>query len=421
MTLFSEGLKSSLIFYSGNFFLSIFRYLFHIVLLRLLTPSQYGEFLTFLSLIYLLSIPTNTIATITTRSVSSFSGKKDDNSINTFFYFILQKTFYPLLMVGTIVVIFSTPLATLFSASNIAFIVLGISCLTAPLQTIVGSYLLGLHLLLKHSLFGLITAISTILLSFLLIYLKLGSLGAVIGQVAGGLIATVIALFWISPKIFPKSTSHSKFNLNLRSLTNYSLLNSSATLSFMSIDILLARIILDPHQSGIYSSLSVIGRTIIFGLSPLSTLVLTYASKKHAAGTKLKPMFFKLSLVIFLLGVSGAAIFNLFPHQIARVLGGTNFQETGNFLGLFSLSMVLFSWNQFILSFFNGIGREKNNIYYAFFALLQPIIIITLAKDILALTYTSFGLQLSLFICLLFLLLKPRVMSVKINHGSNQK
>ncbi len=413
-----EGIKSSLIFYSGNFFLSIFRYLFHILLLRLLTPSQYGEFLTFLSLIYLLSIPTNTIATVTTKSISSFLGKKDYGSINAFFYYIIQKTLRPLLVISFTVILFSVPLSRLFTASHIAFIVLGISSLTSPLQTIVSSYLLGLHLLLKHSIFGIITALSTILLSFLLIYLGFGSLGAVVGQVAGGLVATTIALLWIRANIFPKKQSTTKFNLNLKSLTNFAFLNSSATLSFMSVDILLARIILDTHQSGIYSSLSVIGRTIIFGLSPLSTLVLTYASKKHASGANLRSMFQKLGLVAIILGLSGITIFNIFPHQITRILGGVNFQETGKYLGVFSISMVLFSWNQFLLAFFNGIGREKYNLYYTFFALLQPFIILFAAKDISALVLISLGLQLSLFICLLFLLLKPGALDAKIKHDS---
>lgn len=420
MSVITASLKSSLIFYSGNFFLSIFRYLFHIILLRLLSPNEYGEFLAFLSLIYLLSIPTNTIATITTKSISNFLGKKDSNSINSFFYFILSKTFYPLLVVAMVVILFSAPLAKLFSASNTAFIVLGISSLTSSLQTIVSGYLLGMHLLLKHSIFGLVTVLSTLIISFVLIYLGFGSLGAVIGQVTGGLVATAVALVWLRSFIFPKQKPKSRFNLNLKSLTNFSLLNSISAVSFISVDIILARIILDAHQSGIYSSLSVIGRTIIFGLSPLSTLVLTYSAKKHAAGTKLLPMFQKLGIVIFLLGFVGASIFNLFPHQIARILGGANFQETGKFLGLFSLSMVFFSWNQFLLSFFNGIGKEKYNIYFAFFALLQPISIWLIAKDIFTMTLISLGLQFGLFICLLFLLLKPHTMSAKINHGSSK-
>lgn len=419
MAVITEALKSSLIFYSGNFSLSIFRYLFHIILLRLLSPSEYGEFLAFLSLIYLLSVPTNTIATITTKSVSNFLGKKDFKSINSFFYFIIHKTFYPLLVLSSFVVVFSSPLATLFNANNIAFVILGVSSLTSSLQTIVSGYLLGMHLLFKHSLFGLITVVSTLIISFILIYLGLGSLGAVIGQVTGGLVATLIALIWLKSFVFPKQIAKTKFNLNLKSLTNFSLLNSVSTVSFISIDILLARIILDAHQSGIYSSLSVIGRTIIFGLAPLSTLVLTYSAKKHAAGTRLLPMFKKLSLVIVLLGLAGASIFNLFPHQIARILGGANFQETGKYLGLFSVSMVLFSWNQFLLSFFNGIGREKNNIVFVSFALLQPIIILLFAKDIQTMCLISLGLQSGLFVSLILLLLKPYIMGVKINHGSN--
>ncbi len=419
MALIGEGLKSSFIFYSGSFSLNIFRYLFHLVLLRLLTPSQYGEFLTYLSLIYLLSIPTATVATITTKSVSHFVGKKDFKSVNAFFYFIFQKTFYPLLLVSSLVIIFSSPLASIFSANRIAFIVLGISSLTSSLQTIVGGYLLGMHLLLKHSIFGLIAVIFTLIISFVLIFLGFGSLGAVVGQVSGGLVATIIALFWIRFFVFPKLTVKTKFNLNLKSLANFSFLNSASSVSFISVDILLARIILDTYQSGIYSSLSVIGRTIIFGLSPLSSLVLTYSAKKHAAGTKVLPMFQKLGLVMFLLGIAGAIIFNLYPHQIARILGGQNFQDTGKYLGLFSLSMVLFSWNQFLLSFFNGIGQERYNTAFAAFATLQPVVIIFFAKNILNMCLISLGLQAGLFITLVVLLLKQQVLDVKINHGSN--
>ena len=108
--------KTSAIFYIGNFTNSIFRYLFHLVLLRFLAPAEYGEFLSYLSLIYLLSIPMTTIATVITKYVSEFKGKEDKVSINLFFHHILH-TFTPIaFLLSLLLVLFSGPLAILFKA-----------------------------------------------------------------------------------------------------------------------------------------------------------------------------------------------------------------------------------------------------------------------------------------------------------------
>ena len=411
--------KSSAIFFVGNFTLSVFRYVFHLLLLRLLLPEQYGEFLTFLSLIYILSVPTSTIATVTTKTVSSLFGKKDFSSINSFFYFLFQKVFYPMSLLGLLVIIFSSWLATVFKANQVSFVVLGFSTVISSIQTIVGAYLLGLHLLTKHTLFGVLTVIFTICLAVSLISLNMGSLGAVIGQVGGGLLATALAYLWLRKYISPAILTKKRYNLGLKSLTSFSFLNSLATISLISTDILLARILLDPHQSGIYSSLSVIGRIVIFGLSPLSTLMLTFSAKKHASGDNTFGLFRKMGLIIFGLGVLAAVAFNMAPNIIVKIFGGSNFSESGQYLGLFALSMVFYSWSQFLLAFFNGTGKEKYNLVIAIFALIQPLSLALWGRSLQSLTLISFWLQLILFIILFSLLLKPLLSGAKINHGQS--
>lgn len=416
---FSANQKSSAIFFLGNFTLSIFRYLFHLLLLRLLLPEQYGEFLTFLSLIYILSVPTTTIATVTTKTVSGLLGKNDLLSIKSFFYFLFKKVFYPMSLLGLFIIVFSSWLAGVFKANQVAFIVLGLSTVISSFQTIVGAYLLGLHLLLKHTFFGILTVIFTIALAVLLISLKLGSLGAVIGQVAGGLLSTAVALIWLKNYLYPAVSTKKKYNLGLKSIASFSFINSLATMSLISTDILMARIILNPHDSGIYSSLSVIGRIVIFGLAPISTLMLTFSAKKHATGDSGMLLFKKMGLVIFCLGLIAGLVFSFVPGLIVKIFGGSNFSESGQYLGVFALSMVLYSWSQFLLSFFNGTGKEKYNLVIALFAILQPLAIFIWGKSLQSLTFTSFWLQLGLFVSLFFLLLKPVWPGAKIKHGES--
>ncbi len=417
--LLSKNIKSSLLFYVGNFLLSLLRYAFHIILLRLLTPDEYGEFLTYLSLMYILSVPNGTISTIVTKAVSSFVGNNQQKSVNSFFYFIGKKTVVPAAVICLIILLSSGTLSDIFKANKLAFVVLGISALTTTFQTVVSSYLLGLQLFVKQTIFGLISTVLTIVVTVLLINLGSSSLGAVIGQVLGGLLATLLALYWLVPFITPKQDTQNNYSLNLASYANFSFLNSLATMSLISLDILMVRALLPTHQSGIYSSLSVIGRTIIFGLSPISILMLTVSAKKFAAGTSLNTLFFKLGTAIFVLGAIGGAIFNLFPVQISGLLAGDNFKDTAQYLGIFAISMVLFSWSQFVLAYFNGSGRERYNIVYILFALLQPVLIYVLGTDLQSLTYISLYLHLGLFLILLILLLQPVVIGARIKHAKS--
>ena len=80
--------RSTAFFYFGSFGLNVFRYFFHLILLRFLAPAEYGEFLSYLSLTYLLGIPTGTIATVITKYVAEFKGKGDKTSINLFFHYL---------------------------------------------------------------------------------------------------------------------------------------------------------------------------------------------------------------------------------------------------------------------------------------------------------------------------------------------
>ena len=64
--------KNSSLFYFGSLFINFGRYLFHLLLLRFLSPSSYGEFLSYVSLLYLLTIPSGVIQTLVSRDVSLF-------------------------------------------------------------------------------------------------------------------------------------------------------------------------------------------------------------------------------------------------------------------------------------------------------------------------------------------------------------
>ena len=393
--------RSSAFYYFGNFVLSFSRYLFHLVLLRLLAPPEYGEFLSYLSLIYLLGIPTGTIGTIVTKFVSGFKGKGDTDSINQFFYYLLRKITPVAFIVGLALMALSSPLASIFKANTMAFVILGISVFISLFQTIINSYIIAFQKFVYQTTVGLLSVVITIFLSILFIKMGLGATGAVLGQLLAGIITSTILFFSISQSVFPRIQQSTKPKFNLSGFTGYSFIYALGTASLISTDILMVRALFDQHTSGLYSSLSILGRMILFGLTPLCALVLPIASHRHAQKTNTDTVFVKLGIAIFVFGALGAGIFSFFPVQIITLLSGSAYLEAAPLLPFFAFSMAFLAFSQFIISYFLATGRPQATIFLLLATIFQPLVILLCRSSLTTTVYASFFLQLALFVALL--------------------
>lgn len=396
--------RSSAIFYFGNFSISVGRYLFHLLLLRLLLPSDYGEFLAYLSLLYLLGIPNTTVSTVVVKFVAEFRGKKDRRSINELFYYLVKKLTPISLILGTLLIVFNQALSLIFKAHPTAFIILGLSLFLGLLSTVVRSYLLALQRFTAQIIVGLLEISLTLFLAFVFIKLGLSATGAVLGQILAGVVSLFICLILIRSAIFPALLkTHREFNIS--SFTGYSFIVALGSLSLISTDILLVRYFFSEHLSGIYSSLSVIGRMIYFGLGPLIGLVLPVATHRHAATGSARSVFIKLGSVILLFGFGATLTFSFFPGLIISTLSGVNYLEAAAYLPVFSFSMLVFSLNIFIVSYFMAIGKPKLNLLLLIATIAQPVLITLFHNSLGEVVWLNLLLETALFVPLLWNLL----------------
>lgn len=393
--------RSSAFYYFGNFFLSFSRYIFHLILLRLLVPSEYGEFLSYLSFIYILSIPTITIASVVTKYVSDFKGRGDEASINQFFHYLIKAISPVVFILGFLLILLSIPLATLFKANTVAFIVLGINVLFSLFQTIVNSYISAFQKFVYQTLIGFAGVVITITVSILFIKLGLGATGAVIGQILGGIAVSLLLFVPIWKSVYPRIKTASKIRFNLSGFAGYSFIFALGTASLISTDVLMVRAFFDSHTSGLYSSLSILGRMILFGLTPLSGLVLPLAAHRYAKKTSVNSIFTKLGSVILIFGLIGAGIFSFFPTQVITLLSGTAYLEASPLLSYFAFSMVFLAFSQFLISFLMATGRPQANIFLLITTLLQPLAIFLFRHSFSGTIQANFVLQLGLFASLL--------------------
>lgn len=396
----SKTARAAVFFYVGNFFQSILRYFFHIILLRLLTPPEYGEFLSYLSFLYLLSIPTGTITAVVTKFVAEFNGKGDDVSTNLFFYYLLKKISPITYFLGFLLIILANPLAFIFKAHSVAFIVLGISMLITLYQAVISSYLIAFQKFVFQTITSLVSVLLTIILAIIFIRLGLGATGAVLAQLVAGAILTVVIFFKIKDSIYPKLVTKTTPKFSLSGFTGYSFIYALGTMSLISIDILMVRALFDTQTSGLYSALSILGRMILFGLTPIISLVLPIATHRFSATGSAQTIFYKLGIVIVPLGFIGAGIFSIFPSLVIKILSGQEYLPAAPLLPVFSFSMVWFAFSQFLLSYLMATGRSKANILLLIATIFQPIVIYFSRVSIATVIWSEFFLFFALFVSL---------------------
>jgi len=188
-------------YYVTSIFSNFFRYVFHLVLLRLLAPGEYGEFSSYLSLLYILGIPTVIITNVVTKYVADFRGKGDAISINKLFYFLLNKINLVTIPVGLLLIIFSQPLAVLFKAHPLAFVILGISMFVSVFQAIINSYVLAFQKIVFLTVIGMVNVLMTIGLAVLFIKFGWGATGVVGAQILSG-VAYIEVAGWLPYIVF---------------------------------------------------------------------------------------------------------------------------------------------------------------------------------------------------------------------------
>ena len=400
--------KSSALFYFGSFAISGGRYLFHLILLRLLLPSEYGEFLSYWSLLYLLTIPYSAISNIITKYVAEFSGKGNWRATNQLFYYLLEKFTPVTLILGILFVVFARPLATAFKAHPGAFIILGLSVFLSLISTLVRSYLAALQRFVAQIFTGIFETAVMIFLAVLLIINGFGATGAVAAQLLSGILATLTTFYLIRGTFFPRDAGKRiKFDIN--NYSGYSLIYAIGYLSLISTDVLLVRFFFSGFISGIYSSLSILGRMIFFGLGPFISLVLPIASHRQAAAKRSRSVFLKLGAAMTVFGILATSLFVFYPDIVIRLSSGANYLEGAPYLPFVAVSMFLFSLNLFIISYFMAIGQPQANKFLLAATTAQPLLILLFHNSLSQVVNINLAIEAMLFLALIWRLKKQGI------------
>jgi len=393
----SQFLGGSFITVLGSLLAGFLGYLYHLLMGRLLGPSEYGVLASLLSLLYVFSVPTATFSLVATKFAADFKKSRqflEKTEKKSFLFSLLFFLFFGVL----------TPLIASFLhlQALLPILLIGLCLALGFLVTFKGAILQGRLNFVPLAVGGTANAAIKLLLGIIFVYFGLGINGAILPMVIGAIFSYFyFQHFLISKEVMVKEETSSP-KLTNKEIWDYTKPIFFFTLSFAllySIDIIFARHFLAPQEAGWYGALSTLGKIIYFLVSPLSLVLFPMASRKKSQEEKSDHLFrFSFSLAI-LIAIFLTAAYFLFPNLILRVFYGEQFLPAATYLGLFGVFLSFYSLAYFLGNFMLSQEKTKLMAFLPFLALLlQVVLILFFHESILAI------LGASIFACgLLFL------------------
>jgi len=296
-------------------------------------------------------------------------------------------------LIGTVIFIVSFVFADYFAAVLLnrpdlaPYIrIASISIVFQVILTTATSAFVGLDKTEYNALATNIQAVAKAIISLLLVLLGLSVAGALMGLVAGylvaGLAGVAMLLFIIKREL--KEEGKSSFWYNIKKLVSYGMpLYISALLTGFILpyqNVILAMFTSDADIGSFKAAQNFVTLITVFSL-PITTALLPAFSKLNSTSNSKTGDFFKLATkYTTLLIVPTAVMLMIFSNEIVRVIYGSTFQSAALFLLMYSPLYLLVGIGYLTLSsLFNGLGETRivfktTLINVSIFVVLAPLL-----------------------------------------------
>jgi O-antigen/teichoic acid export membrane protein len=329
---------------------NILNYLFHFSMARMLGPSDYGILAVLTSIIYLFSVPTNSIQTVVSKYTTRFKVKKEEGKIKGILNYLLKMLSLSSLICFGIFLVISIFLYEPLKISYWLLVVTGL-VLFGTLITPIGTGILQGSK--RFGVWGWNTILNSgakLVLAILLVYFGFGVYGPVIGFLFGALVSFIMVFPFIKEILQVKEI---KEKVNVFSEENIPTFIAVMIITLMySLDIILAKYLFDARTAGLYSVASMIGKMIFFASATIASAMFPISSEKFLNGNKEKTLGVarKTSLAIGALCGFAVLMLWLFPSVIIGLLFGKQYLEVSSIMLYVGIAYSMLSFlNTYVL------------------------------------------------------------------------
>jgi len=386
--------KDSFVMFSSTAIANVMLYLFHIFMGSRLGPEQYGILVSLLSLIYLLSIPSSTIQTVITRTISEYIARKQERLAGALLAHVTKRFVVIAFLIVIAICAGSSIIASFLKIdSPITVMLFSIAVLFSILMPVNYGALQGLKEFHHLGLNNILNALLRLGFGILLVYLNMGVNGAVLSYGLAYCIA--LAATYIPLNVLLRKASG---NLKTDEIIDYSfpVLLSIICLSIMSnVDMLLVKHFFGQRDAGIYAAASTLGKVILFAPGGIAAALFPRVTDLHVRGKSYIGVLKKGLFYTMLISGLGVVIYFFFP-QIVILFFGSNYKDGIPFIGYLGLAMAFLGLANIVIYYALSIKNLNFMKYLIAFTLLEVGLLLlfhnTLMYVVIILAVVMFGL-----------------------------
>lgn len=316
-----ELIKHGTIMFIATVLSGILNYAFHIVMVRMLGPADYGILFSLTSLFMIVSLPSNTIQTIISKYISTFRARKEYGKMSYLLMRFLKKMSG---MLGVLFVLFVFSSKLIAGFLNIPLIMpvimIGIILYFGLLFTINFGALQGLERFTPFAYVQIIGAGSRLLFGIVFVYIG--------WRVNGALLASLISCFFIliSAQWYVRdvwSIRPYDEKIESKAIYKYFIPVSIAYICYgiaTYIDVIFVKHYFQPLEAGYYSAASMIGRAFLFAPMAFAGAMFPKVSGHFEKGSKTRHLLYKTLVYSIIICAAGVAICIFFARPLISLL-----------------------------------------------------------------------------------------------------
>ena len=398
--------SGSVVLMVGSMVANVINYVYHLLMGRILGPSDYGVLASLFSIFYIIGI----VPLSTSVAIAKFiSSAKDNRELQETYQGIKDFIFKLAFMLSLILAILTPFISKFLHISNVSSVFLLTPILFISLLTLVNQATSQGRI----NFFGfvvpsIVSSLAKLVFGLILVFLGFSVFGAMAGIVISALLAFMVSLRYVKDI----KTRKNKTKFNMKPFVKFALpvlLQSLAFTSFFTIDLILVKHFLTAYQAGLYAALSTLGKIIYFAVSPISSAMFPIISKKKSLGEKYSNIFLISLIATLLISLVIVVIYFFLPNLAIGVLYGKDYLVVSKELVWMGIFMFFYTASFVIVNYMLSIGITKVVAIPLLGALVQIGSIIYMHGSILEVIKVSLFTMLGMFMVLISYLLYNRL------------
>ena len=391
--------------------INIINFIYHIVMGRILGPSEYGVLALVISIFIISNSVASTIQTASAKYSSIYYIENNLFKIRSLFLELTKGVLIVTFLIFAIILIFIRKLQVFLNLDSInQIILLGLIIILGSQLMIGRGILQGTKKFIFLGINQLLENLLRLIFGLILVYLGIRSTGATTGILFGLLITFLLLLLQIKNIITRNKNDIKKISIykeNRISIKTFYksilfILMTNIIFSIISYsDISLVKHFFTATEAGYYSAVNQIGKIILFFPLSVGLVILPRLSEKIAKKIKLLAAILKGLLLVTLLSFIFLIFYYFFPKTIVKIMFGNNYLPSAKFVFQYGLFMAFIALINLELYYFIVTDRFIYLIILVFFLIEQlamiflfhsslNIIIIILLLNAAALFFISF-------------------------------